>query len=527
MKPLQRSSILRPRRQPLAAALLVAVLPTPLWAGDWYVDDDGDCANGDGSSGNPFCAIQDAIDLARAGDTIHVQPGVYVEGLVIDRDLSVVGTLGREVTIVDGSGTYDPGITINAGVTAHLHGITMTRGRLGLGGGISNSGSLTLTGCLVAHNAGQLGGGLYNDGQATIVDCTFSSNTALWGGGLFNAGILDLRSCLIQENESEGGGGWPAIGAGIFCLAGDMTIVGTVVRGNSFTGSSANGSGLEVSGGTVTVQDSLIVDNRGFGIRLKSNLDARVDLIRSTVAGNHGGSWDWFGEGIHNDDGAISMEHSVAALVSGRSLTSHGHNLIREVRCPIEGDETGNLYDIDPLFADPDGPDDDPDTWRDNDRSLQSASPCVDAGNPALAPTGSDLNGNPRLLDGNLDRAMVLDMGAYEFNNVHLSVTGDATPGGTLTFETTGKEGLITLLFVGVASGEILLKPYGSLFLDVSQPYSFFPFAVIPDTRDVVVPPTLIGPLEVILQELAMGIRSRNGNFSNVVKLVIEAGGDR
>jgi len=68
----------------------------------------------------------------------------------------------------------------------------------------------------------------------------------------------------------------------------------------------------------------------------------------------------------------------------------------------------------------------------------------------------------------------------------------------------------------------VLLRPYGALFLDVGQPFDFFPFAVIPDTKDVVVPPSLSAPMDLILQELAIDLFSKNGNFSNAVILTIE-----
>lgn len=54
----------------------------------------------------------------------------------------------------------------------------------------------------------------------------------------------------------------------------------------------------------------------------------------------------------------------------------------------------------------------------------------LDAGDGASIPGGVGLGGNPRWLDGDLDGTLTVDMGAYEFNHVHLEITGDATPGG-------------------------------------------------------------------------------------------------
>jgi hypothetical protein len=99
----------------------------------------------------------------------------------------------------------------------------------------------------------------------------------------------------------------------------------------------------------------------------------------------------------------------------------------------------GNI-DADPLFVDPDGPDDDPFTWEDNDYHLSPGSPCIDAGNNMAVPfdaadldgdgyTGEripfDLDGNPRFVQdpftgdtGVPDLPVyrhIVDMGAYEY----------------------------------------------------------------------------------------------------------------
>ena len=65
---------------------------------------------------------------------------------------------------------------------------------------------------------------------------------------------------------------------------------------------------------------------------------------------------------------------------------------------------------VDPLFVDPEGPDNIPGTEDDN-LQLAPLSPCVDAGDPGYVPGPNeiDLDGNPRIVGG------LIDMGAYEF----------------------------------------------------------------------------------------------------------------
>ena len=103
--------------------------------------------------------------------------------------------------------------------------------------------------------------------------------------------------------------------------------------------------------------------------------------------------------------------------------------------------------DVDPLFVDADGPDDDPDTWEDNDYRLQTDSLCIDAGDNEAVPPDSadldndgdtdeptpfDLDGHPRIVDGDGDEEAVVDMGAYEFQSEGIcpwDIDGDGAVG--------------------------------------------------------------------------------------------------
>jgi hypothetical protein len=133
-----------------------------------------------------------------------------------------------------------------------------------------------------------------------------------------------------------------------------------------------------------------------------------------------------------------------------------------------------------------------------------------------------DLAWNPRLLDGDADRTMIVDVGAHEFSRTHLEVSGSATPGGTLTFTSSGEAGLRLFLFIGLARSELLLPRYGALFIDVTSTWILLPWGTIPNTIDVDVDPTLPVPLAVELQQLALDASTHSGNFGNLVPLLIE-----
>jgi nitrous oxidase accessory protein len=66
-----------------------------------------------GSGPGNYTRIQDAIDNASDGDTVYVYPGLYVELLVINRSIDLLG-VDKNSTIIDGNDTHlGSAITIN------------------------------------------------------------------------------------------------------------------------------------------------------------------------------------------------------------------------------------------------------------------------------------------------------------------------------------------------------------------------------------------------------------------------------
>ena len=57
-------------------------------------------------SGQTYSGIQAAIDAANSGDTIRVYDGTYLENVIVDKTLSLIGN-GTTKTIIDGDGSGD------------------------------------------------------------------------------------------------------------------------------------------------------------------------------------------------------------------------------------------------------------------------------------------------------------------------------------------------------------------------------------------------------------------------------------
>ncbi|MCK4958980.1 MAG: leucine-rich repeat domain-containing protein, partial [Planctomycetes bacterium] len=77
------------------------------------------------------------------------------------------------------------------------------------------------------------------------------------------------------------------------------------------------------------------------------------------------------------------------------------------------GTDGGGNIDEDPMFVDADGADDVAGT-EDDDLRLSVGSPCIEAGDNSVITEATDLDGNPRIFDGDGNLTAVVDMGAYE-----------------------------------------------------------------------------------------------------------------
>jgi len=85
--------------------------------------------SGDGSRSRPLNKIQDAIDKAKANDTIYVKDGVYRENLVIDKKIVLSGE-EKNKTILNGEKSKDVIQLISDGIT--IQGFTIKDGNNGI-----------------------------------------------------------------------------------------------------------------------------------------------------------------------------------------------------------------------------------------------------------------------------------------------------------------------------------------------------------------------------------------------------------
>jgi hypothetical protein len=268
----------------------------------------------------PCGSIQSAVDTATGGHyagadvTIVVAPGTYDEsdsiGASTLNSLTVTGTGATTIT----DNRSGPVLNVNSG-TVTLSGLTITNGAGSLsgggGGGIRNSGALTIDNSIVSNDiaapvgSAASGGGIYNSGGTlTVTNSTLSGNSSSSGGGIYNSGgTLTVTNSTLSGNSAASGGG-------IYNSGGTLTVTNSTLSGNS----SPSGGGIYNSGGTLTVTNS-------------------------TLSGNSSSS----GGGIYNSGGGTT---SVAATVlangpsggncgsiAGVGIINGGYNLADDATC--------------------------------------------------------------------------------------------------------------------------------------------------------------------------------------------------
>ncbi len=309
--------------------------------------------------------------------------------------ISIVGA-GQTSTIIDAN-QIDRVLKVASSRMAEISNLTLRNGFVAsYGGGIYNSGTLTMTDCAITGNSSQGGGGIYTEWNLTIVRSAISGNTGLLGGGgIFVADeLLSITGSTISHNIAHGDGG------GISALGSVVLLTNTTISANSADG---DGGGIDQSATSTHIYSSTIVDNTadadadptggiGGGISVFSG---SVDLSNTLVAGN-----TLFNQPIYDD--------------CWGALTSYRSNLLWEVsnQCTISvggGDGWAFLNSLAFLGQlQKNG-------GRTETIALLIGSNAIDSGDSTLGCTGpvnevlaSDQRGAPRAWGGRCD------VGAYE-----------------------------------------------------------------------------------------------------------------
>jgi len=418
----------------------------------------------DVEGGGEYTSIQAAIDAAADVDEIEVGPGTY-DGTVNLRGkaVRVYSGGGAEATIIQGmSNEGDFGRVVECisgeGPGTILEGFTVQAEEdFGIGLYCEGSGPTVIDCVFVGfqfsdceEDAGMGWGIKTYQSHPTVVRCTFRENGDWWGGGMRNVESSTVVTDCVFENN-----GWGEIACGIDNLDSSVEISGcrfddnrphsiinragtVVITDSTFSlGSIRNdGTNMEIIGcafvaaqvrsagnSIVTVKNCTFegeglfnsgsqadVANCVFSLcdwgTVSNYSGSSATLVNCTFVKNRHG---WEGVG-----GAIFNRYNSHAIVRNCIFWDNGPDALHNVdssttavtysNVPGGWPGEGNMDEY-PLFIDEEA----------GDVRLRWFSPCVDAGSDAAVGVESDLDGNPRVVDGSGDGMACVDMGAYEY----------------------------------------------------------------------------------------------------------------
>jgi hypothetical protein len=200
----------------------------------------------------------------------------------------------------------------------------------GQGGGIQNSGNLTLKDSIVTSNGGPgtiwdgtgfEGGGIHNSGTLTVEDSTIQGNDSYTGCGIHNVGTATLVNSIVADNGGPSAPPYLTLveaGSGIFNEGGSLTLIDSVVSGNQDGGGDAAAIDSHRTGTMLLLINSVVSENVSSQSGSIFSTGGPTTLINSTVSGNIGlvDGIEWWG--------TLKLISSTVVQIWGWALGTYG-----------------------------------------------------------------------------------------------------------------------------------------------------------------------------------------------------------
>jgi predicted outer membrane repeat protein len=388
----------------------------------------GDTGAGTGTSGDLRYVITH-VDQTSGANTINfsVTGTIMLNSALPDlsnttglTDIEGPGAASLTVARSSAAGTPNFSVfTIDNNVEVQLAGLTITGGLSGMsgGGGIDNSGTLTVDDSAIENNSAPLvpspgggamgtsGGGIENAGDLTVVDATVDNNSATSsGGGINNDGRLTLTNSTIDDNRAGSSAG--------ITVNGPTTITNSTITNNS-TGENGGGIFLAFFGIPLTVTNSTIAYNQSGSLGGGLNTGGHNPMVS-----------------LYNTIVALNTATVGGADISGTVSPSSASNLIGTggsggLTNGTNGNQVGVAEPGLGTLASNGGPT--------QTIALLPGSPAIDKGSNTLA---VDANGQPLVYDQRgpgFPRIVngTVDIGAFEVQSASVTVIASSVEWGS------------------------------------------------------------------------------------------------
>ena len=262
-----------------------------------------------------YDTIQDAIDNAEDGDTIEVDPGLYVENVDFGgKTLALIGIDGAEETTILGlddtlGADYRSVITLSGGEAdgTRIEGFTLA---LGSGASDTSSAGLSIW----------LGGGIFaNDATFEVRECVLEDNGA---GAIYAVeSSLLIESCIICDND-----GRSAVEIGPLS---NLEMLDSTLEGNT-NGLNGGGAFHCTEGTTTRIEDCVFNDNSGF-IAGAALFAGDAEIIRTTFSNNVGVSGAAFVNSLATPNDVSFTD----CVFSGNNASAGGGLVINTSLCTL------------------------------------------------------------------------------------------------------------------------------------------------------------------------------------------------
>ncbi|MEO8391738.1 MAG: choice-of-anchor Q domain-containing protein, partial [Chloroflexota bacterium] len=247
-------------------------------ASDFVVDRTDDADARACSSAPNDCTLRGAINLSNGHigtDTITFDSDLFASPQVISMNANLpyisegvnINGPGADKLTVSGGTLYalfliTPPYLVP--INVQISDLTIANGKgYGSGGGIGvgTYGTAIVKRTSIVGNSAYYGGGINNSGTLTIIDSTIAYNSATYsGGGISNSsGTVNIINSTISGNvitdPTQTGYG----GSGFFNAFGTATIINSTIAGNS--AAQPLYAGVTTQGNPLTIQNSIVANN--------------------------------------------------------------------------------------------------------------------------------------------------------------------------------------------------------------------------------------------------------------------------